>query len=251
MVADFKTSFADRMVGALQGKVAIVTGAGRGCGRAIAMGLAKAGAQVCCIARSRAEIEGAAKEINGQGGRAIAVRADVSDYDNVEAAITQAANTFGGVDIIVLSHGILAGAGLVEISDPKAWKQTVDINLVGTYYCVRAAVPHLKARGAGKIIIVGSGQGHRGSPGVSAYASSKSGLLGFMQSVASELIEFSISVNELLPGSVKTKLFDVAAPVRPNEWVKEPEDIAPIAVFMACQPDIGPTAQTFSLMRRI
>jgi 3-oxoacyl-[acyl-carrier protein] reductase len=251
--------------GALKGKVAIVTGAGRGVGRAIALGYARAGADVCCVARSEDEISATVELIQGEGGSGLAVTADVSDLKSVEAMVSRTIERFGGIDILLLSHGVMLSVGPIEQSDPEMWKKTVDINLAGTYYCVRSAVPHLKARGAGKIIVVGSGQGHNGTAGTSAYSSSKAGVWGLAQSLAAELVSFNISVNELLPGNVKTKLYDdtfqavVAAtppgaePLskqRSHEWLKQPEDVVPLALFLACQPDVGPTAQIFSLMRR-
>ena len=258
-------TFGERMKNVLNGKVAVVTGAGRGCGRAIAIGLAQAGAKVCCIARSGDEIESAVSEIKKNGGHAIAQRADVSDLNAVDAAFAQTVQTFGGIDIVVLSHGVAGGLGPVDQGDPREWKRTVEINLIGTYYSARAAIPHLKMRGAGKIIVVGSGQGHQGTASTSAYACSKAGVWALVQSLSAELVSFNVSVNELLPGNVKTKLYDETfqqvvamtpkggaslSEKRSHEWLKDPEDVVPLALFMACQPDIGPTAQSFSLMRR-
>lgn len=262
---DITTIFHERMQNILAGKVCVVTGAGRGCGRAIAVGLADAGARVCCVARSGKEIESTASSINRTGGRAIAAIADVSDLDSVEGAFERAVTAFEGIDIVVLSHGTASGLGPVDQSEPSEWKRTVEINLVGTYYCARAAIPYLKARGAGKIIIVGSGQGHQPTAATSAYSCSKAGTWALVQALAAELAGFKISVNELLPGNVKTRLYDQTfeqvvemtakgtvslAEKRAAEWLKEPKDVVPIAIFMACQPDIGPTAQCFSLMRR-
>jgi 3-oxoacyl-[acyl-carrier protein] reductase len=259
------TTFGERMKNVLDGKVAVVTGAGRGCGRAIAVGLARAGAKVCCIARSGDEIESAVAEIKKNGGQGIAQRADVSDLDSVNNAFAQTAQTFGGIDIVVLSHGVAGGLGPVDQGDPAEWKRTVEINLIGTYHSARAAIPHLKGRGAGKIIVVGSGQGHQGTASTSAYACSKAGTWALVQSLSAELVSFNISVNELLPGNVKTKLYDQTfqqvvamtpksgaslSEKRSHEWLKDPEDVVPLALFMACQPDVGPTAQSFSLMRR-
>jgi hypothetical protein len=129
----------------------------------------------------------------------------------------------------------------------------------------RTATPYLKSRGAGKIIVIGSGQGHQGTAATSAYASSKAGTWALVQSLAAELVTFNVSVNELLPGNVKTRLYDDTfkqlaavtpagttplAAKRSHEWLKRPEDVVPLALFMASQPDVGPTAQSFSLMRR-
>jgi 3-oxoacyl-[acyl-carrier protein] reductase len=263
------TEITERMArtadGALNGKVAIVTGSGRGVGRGIAVGYAKAGASVCCVARNLDEVAETAKLITDAGGSALAVKADVQDLASVEAMVAKTVEAFGGIDILVANHAVQPAAGPVEDTDPSLWRDTISINLIGTYHCVRSVVPHLKARGAGKIIAVGSGQGHRGSAGQTAYASSKAGLWMLVQSVAPELAPFNISVNELLPGHVNTKIYrdatakfggdapgDTQKPkdLRPAEWLKQPEDVVPLALFLACQPDFGPTAQSYSLMRR-
>jgi len=250
----------------LKDKVAIVTGAGRGCGRAIAHGLAMAGARVCCVARSAGEIAETVALIEADGGAAMAFAADVVDLASVEAMTAAAIQAYDGIDLVILSHGVALAVGPVESTDPADWRRTIEVNLIGSYHCIRAAVPAMKTRGAGKIIVVGSGQGHNGTASTSAYAASKAGTWALTRSVAAELIGVNISVNELLPGNVRTQLYDntfgqvVSAtpeggePIsakRSHEWLKVPEDIVPLALFMACQPDLGPTAQSFSLMRRI
>ncbi|ABQ70668.1 short-chain dehydrogenase/reductase SDR [Rhizorhabdus wittichii RW1] len=250
----------------LNGKGAIVTGAGRGCGRAIARGLAAAGARVCCAARSEKELAETVALIEADGGSAMAFAVDVTDLAAVEAMTETATAAFGGLDLLVLSHGVALAVAPIEGGDPADWRRTIEVNLIGSYHCIRAAVPPMKARGAGKIIVVGSGQGHNGTAATSAYASSKAGTWALTRSVAAELIGFNISVNELLPGNVRTQLYDETfaqtvamtpdggEPIsakRSHEWLKAPEDVVPLALFMACQPDVGPTAQSFSLMRRL
>jgi len=233
-----------------------VTGAGRGIGKAIAEAYGEAGASVCCIARTFSEIQSTAAEIEGKGGRALAVAADVCDVDAVRTAFAQAAQTLGGIDIVVINAGIIATNGPVEDSDPRRWKETLDTNLLGAYHCARAAIPHLRRRGAGKIITVGSGLGHRGRPGGSAYSSSKAGLWMLTRVLAQELAPYRISVNELVPGPVRTSISTGVAgsagqaPFAETEWFKAPADVVPLALFLATQPDFGPTAQSYSLMRR-
>ena len=238
----------------LAGKVALITGGGRGIGRAIAIAFAGAGAAVCCAARTRSEIEAVAGEIEAAGGQALAVTTDVADLASVQRAVDETAARFGGLDILVINAGVSTGRSEVVESDPAAWSRTIAINLTGAYHCARAAIPHLKARGGGKIITIGSGMGHRGAPGSSAYSCSKAGLWMLTRVLGQELRGDNISVNELIPGPVNTAMMPGAAAREAgtfdNEWFKEPEEVAPLALFLASAPDGGQTAQSFSLMRR-
>ena len=136
-------------------------------------------------------------------------------------------------------------------SDPVVWSQTVAINLTGAYHCAKAAIPYLKARGGGKIITIGSGMGRRGAPGSSAYSVSKAGLWMLTRVLGQELRGDNISVNELIPGPVNTAMMPAnGSRTFDGEWFKEPEEVAPLALFLAGAPDGGQTAQSFSLMRR-
>lgn len=239
----------------LAGKVALVTGAGRGIGRAIAVGYARAGAAVCCVARSQAEIDETAELIAQVGGRASCAVADVTDYASVEAAFHHAQIILGRVDIVVASAGGSVENKLVEDSDPLSWKHAIDTNLIGAYHTAKAAIPHLRQCGSGKLIFIGSGMGHRSAPTRSAYAASKAGLWMLIRVLAQELAEHNICVNELIPGPVLTSFIkgreDVLRAAGPSgEWMKEPDDVVPMALFMAVQPINGPTGQSFSLARR-
>ncbi len=244
--------------GELTGKVALVTGAGRGIGKAVATGYAAAGAAVCCVARTQSQIERTASEIREDGGTAIAVKADVTDYASVVQAFDSAARKLGGIDIVVINAGgNYDDSHDIESGSPEEWADTVHVNLIGSYHTAHVAVPHLRARGGGKIIAIGSGIGHRGRPGESAYASAKAGLSMLMRVLAQELWQHNISVNELIPGPVLTERVAQTLADRPDsvfqidsEWIKTPEDVVPLALFLATQPDKGPTGQTFSLMRR-
>jgi 3-oxoacyl-[acyl-carrier protein] reductase len=196
----------------LKGKVAIVTGAGRGIGRAIAVAYAKAGASVCCAARTLAQIQESAQIIEQEGGQALAVQTDVADLDAVEQMVEQTVEAFGGLDILVINAGVHYDRGRrVHESVPADWRATLEVNLFGAYYCARAAIPYLRQRGTGKIITIGSGMGHHGAAGGSAYACSKAGLWMFARILAQELAEFKISVNELIPGPVETAMNPNAA----------------------------------------
>lgn len=240
----------------LAGKVAVVTGAGRGIGKAIALGYAQAGAAICCAARTVPEINQTVEEIEAAEGRGLAVPTNVTKLESVQRMFQKTADAFGGLDILVINAGVNYDRRPVEESDPEDWRATVEVNLIGAYYCAQAAIPYFKQRGQGKIITVGSGLGHRGIPGRSAYACSKAGLWMLTRVLAQELWPHNISVNELIPGPVETSL--TASPTAKegsvfeinSEWVKTPEDVVPLALFLAEQPVVGPTAQSFSLMRR-
>ena len=244
--------------GELSGKVAVVTGASRGIGKAIAIGYAAAGASVCCVARTESDLAVTVTEIERAGGDASAVRADVTDYDSVVNAFDAVAREFGGVDIVVINAGgNFDNSPDAESSSLEQWTQTIQVNLIGAYYTAKAAIPHLKRRGGGKIITIGSGLGRRGRPGGSAYASAKAGLSMLTRVLALELWPHNISVNELVPGPVLTERVAESYAHNPgsvfqddSEWVKTPEDVVPLALYMATQPEKGPTGQTFSLMRR-
>lgn len=240
----------------LDGQAAIITGGGRGIGRAIALAYAEAGADVCVTARSKSEIEQVAGQICQSGGRAIAVTCDVAERQSVEAMIQQAFNEFGRLDILVNNAGGGLERTLVGEDDPDVWRQVVEINLLGTYYCTRAALPHLKADGGGRIINIGSGMGHQPRAKNSSYNVSKAGVWMLTRCLSLELWESGVTVNELIPGPVHTDLTadifpkNQAHPAISSEWVKSPEDVVPLAMMLATQSDKGPTGQSFSLARR-
>ena len=185
------------------------------------------------------------------------VEADVTDQESVDRLFSTIDRAYGHLNIAVANAATNYHHGYVDDSDHDMWVKTVEVTLLGTYRTVRGAIPRLKAAGAGKIIIIGSGLGHNGRPGSSAHACAKAGTWMLTRILAMELEESRISVNELIPGPVLTpgsqlyrkksedSVFEVG-----GEWIKQPEDVVPLAVFLASQPDRGPTAQSFSLLRR-
>lgn len=238
----------------LQDKVAVVTGASRGIGKAIALGYAQAGARVCCAARTPEALAEVVTAIEQMGEEALAVTTDVQEEAAVEVMFEEIVAHFGGLDILVVNAGGNFEKSSLENSDSASWKQTIDLNLFGAYYCVKHAIPYLKQRGAGKIITIGLGLGHSGIPNDSAYACSKAALWMLTQVVAQELATENISVNELIPGPVQTAMsteaFRKNVVEKNHDWLKNPDDVVPLALFLATQPEWGPSAQSFSLMRR-
>lgn len=239
----------------LEGQAAVITGGGRGIGRAIALAFARAGADVCVTARSTAEIETVAGEIVDMGRKGIAIPCDVSDAAAVDRMMEQAVEQLGRLDILVNNAGGGQERTKVGEDDPAVWTAVIEINLLGTYYCSRAALPHLKT-GGGKIINIGSGMGHEARSTNSSYNVAKAGVWMLTRCMALELWEQGILVNELIPGPVETELtgglFQAGKPhpTIGSEWVKAPEDVVPMALMMATQPQHGPTGQSFSLARR-
>jgi len=239
------------MAGSLAGQVAIVTGAGRGIGAAIAEALGAAGATVICTARSDDEIAATAGRIAAAGGSARAIRADVTDLAQVAALYEQA----GGLDLLFVNAGASLDKVSVARSDPAAFAATFEVNFHGAYHCARLAIPHMRARGGGRMVMVGSGLGHSSRFGNAAYSCSKAALWMLVRVLAEELREDGIAVNELVPGPVRTAMTASeqradAATKNPLEWLKAPEDVVPLAMFLATTPAPGPTGQSFSLMRR-
>ena len=241
----------------LENKVALVTGASSGIGRAIALAWARAGARVACAARSEGGLAETVAAIEAIGATGLAVRADVTRRADVERMFEETVSAFGGLDIVMINAGGNLERGRVGEDDPENWVATVQLNLVGAYYTARESIPHLKARGGGRILLMGSGMGHRAAAGASAYCVAKAGAWMLTRALAEELVEHGITVNEIIPGPVwtpatvrehETDGWSVAS--IPNEWVKQPEEVTPLALFLASQPEPGPTAQTFSLLRR-
>jgi 3-oxoacyl-[acyl-carrier protein] reductase len=243
----------------LVGKLALVTGAGRGIGEAIAIAYAAAGARVACTARTRSQVEETAERIRADGGHAIAIAADVTDPNAVATLFDQVGSAFGGLDIVVLNAGGNPERSRIEQGRPEDWRASIELNLFGAYHCAREAIPHLRKRGDGKILMMGSGMGHRGMPGQSSYCVGKAGLWMLTRILAEELIEDGICVNEIIPGPVNTELTradrETNDPSTPfaitSEWVKEPQDVTDLALFLACQPANGPTGQSYALLRRV
>jgi 3-oxoacyl-[acyl-carrier protein] reductase len=225
----------------LAGKVAVVTGASRGIGRATAFRLAEAGARVVVNYRSD---EQSARALCGElldiGAESFAFRADCAQPDEGRALISSAADEFGGVDLVVANAGIWEGAPIAQL-DEELWDRVIDVNLKGTWSVCHAAAPQLKKRG-GNIVIVSSTAGQRGEAGYSNYAASKGGQISFAKSLATELAP-DVRVNCVAPGWVDTELNDpvfgdtaykrTVADNIPLRRIATADDVACSIVFLA------------------
>ena len=187
----------------LKNKTALITGGGRGIGRAIALAFAREGATVVVSARTKEQVDAVAKEI---GANAVALVCDVADPDSVNTMFTRAHEALGrGPDILVNNAGIAESATLVN-TDDELWHRHLNTNLSGTFYCTRAALPSMIEKRWGRIINVASIAGKTGAPYISAYAASKHGVLGLTRSVAHEVATLGITANAICPGYVDTEM---------------------------------------------
>lgn len=222
----------------LTNKIALVTGAGRGIGKAIALIFAREGADLVICSRTEAEIEATAHLIHSLGRRALAIKADVSNEEEVRVLVARAMAEFGRIDILVNNAG---GAGspkpLLE-TGLKEWNQILAINLTGTFLCSKAVAPLMVERGGGNIINLSSGMGKRGRPRYGPYCASKFGVEGLTQVQAMELKEYGIAVNALAPHALVAieRLRERALRQRSQgAQVLEPEEVAEAALFLATQ----------------
>lgn len=186
----------------LQGKSAVITGAGSGLGRATAQLFAAEGAQVVCVDVSRERVDAVAAELTGQGGKAVAVTADVRSESDVESAVAAAVDTYGRLDIMYANAGIMVpGMGRVALEDldVEAWETTLSVNLTGVFLCAKYATRAMKQSGGGAILVTSSMAALRAYPGAHAYAASKGGVNALVMNLAVELGKYGIRVNALCP----------------------------------------------------
>jgi NAD(P)-dependent dehydrogenase (short-subunit alcohol dehydrogenase family) len=227
----------------LEKKVAIVTGASRGIGRAIALGFARAGADVALAARSEGDLKSLADEIDEIGRRAIVVPTDVTQRDQIESLVTRTVEELGRLDILVNNAGGTRFMSPILGLRPEGWDKAMALNLDSVFHATQLAAQHMAAAGGGSIIQVSSVAGIMGTPGLSYYSAAKGGVRLLSQSVAKELAESNVRVNSIAPGWVAT---DLNANLRVDEstdkfvtdmvpmkrWA-EPEEIVGAAIFLA------------------
>lgn len=191
----------------LKDKVALVTGAGSGIGKAAALKLAAEGAMVAVLSRTADEVEKTCAEIKAGGGESIALTADTSDESQMRVAVQKLTETFGGLDIVIANAGINGVWAPIDDLTPEEWDKTIAVNLRGTYLTLHLTVPHLKRRG-GSIVVVSSINGTRTftTPGATAYTATKAGQVAMVQQLALELGRHRIRVNAVCPGEIETNI---------------------------------------------
>jgi 3-oxoacyl-[acyl-carrier protein] reductase len=217
----------------LAAQVALVTGAGRGIGAAIAATLADLGAAVVLCGRTRAPLDSTAAAISKAGHRAEALECDVMDLRSVEAAAAHVEKSFGRLDILVNNAGVGGFGGPLHQLPPEAWEQVLNTNLRGVYYCIRAFAPLMIRARTGHIINISSLAGKNALPNGAAYAASKWGLNGLSYSVAEELRVHNIRVSVVCPGSVDTELTPHAG--KDKSKMLRPEDVAHTVAMLVTQ----------------
>lgn len=191
--------------GELLDRVAIVTGAGRGIGRAVALELATQGADVALVARTEAQLQAVAEEIRALGRRAEVVVADVAQSSEVNEAVSRAVKSFGRLDILVNNAGITRDTLILRMKD-EDWDKVLEVNLRSAFYFARACAKHMLKNRYGRIVNISSVSGLVGNAGQCNYAASKAGLLGLTKSLARELASRGVTVNAVAPGVIKTDM---------------------------------------------
>ena len=258
----------------LKGKVAIVTGAGRGIGRAIALTLGREGASVIVNDIDLAVAEEVARNITSMGSRSLAIRADVTKTDEVGTMVNQTLDSFKKVDILVNNAGIVYDAGgptarkVFAESGFEDWRKDIDLILYGTLNCMKAVIVHMIEQKSGRIVNISSDQGrfNNGLKGLSIYGAAKGGIIALTRNVAVEVAPYGITINTVCPGIIKTtraSLAEKQKETRPKEYefyksmekamlgtiplgrMGEPEDIANFAVFLASNAASWTTGQCY------
>ncbi len=245
----------------LRDQVAVITGAGRGIGKAIALAYAREGACVVAVARTAAEVRETAQEVKRLGRQALAVQADVSVNSQVEAMVQTALDEFGHIDLLVNGAGVYGPIGPLVSIEPEQWLQTVAINLGGMFLCCRAVLPGMMHRRFGKIINISGGGAASPRPNFSAYATSKAAVVRLTETIAAEVQPFNVSANAISPGGVDTRLIDYvldAGEAAGKEGLEESQrikagygtplgEVAALALFLASRVSDGLTGRLISV----
>ena len=214
----------------IKNKNALITGAGKGIGKAIALALAKEGVNVILVSRTQTDIDQLADEASNLGVKSLALAADVSDINSINSAVEKALSKFKTIDILINSAGIASFGKFMEL-EPAAWEKIIQVNLMGTYYTTRAVIPNMIERQTGDIINISSTAGLAGNALTSAYSASKFAVLGLTDSLMQEMRKHNIRVSALTPSTVATDMAkDLNLTDGNPEKVMQSEDIAELLI---------------------
>jgi NAD(P)-dependent dehydrogenase (short-subunit alcohol dehydrogenase family) len=233
----------------VKGKIAVITGGGRGIGQAIAFAFAKAGAKVVITSRKAQDLEATANEIKAFGGEAFPLPAHLGKAEEIKKMVSTVMEKFGRIDILVNNAGASPAMGSVLECDERLWDKLMDINLKGAYFISQAAANIMVKQGGGKIINIASVDGYNPEPGLSIYSISKAGMRMVTRAFASELISHNIQVNTIAPGPISTKMMDshwghlppeeaqktkeAVEKMLPSGRIGNPDEIAGAALYLA------------------
>jgi NAD(P)-dependent dehydrogenase (short-subunit alcohol dehydrogenase family) len=224
-------------LGSLKDKGVLITGAGRGIGKRLAIGFAAQGARIGLLARSQPEIDLAKLEIEHAGGSALRIRADVRDFEHMCAAAERMRAVFGGVHVLIAAAGIQGPIGPFVEAKPKQWAEAIDINLVGVMHACRAVLTQMIERRSGKIIIISGGGAANPRPGFSAYAATKAGVVRMAETLAEEVRDFNVQVNCMAPGASYTHMTDEILHAGDRAGRKEIEDAEHVRLTGGIAPE--------------
>jgi NAD(P)-dependent dehydrogenase (short-subunit alcohol dehydrogenase family) len=241
----------------LTGKVALITGASRGIGEAIALACSKAGAKAVLASRKQADLDRVAQRIREAGGEALAMAAHTGDQAAITAVVEKATSLYGGIDVAVNNAATNPHFGPILNAEESQWDKILDVNVKGYFRVVKACVESMKSRGGGKIINMASVAGLEPQPMMGVYSVSKAAVLMLTKVLAAELAPFNIQVNAIAPGFVKTKfsaalwqnpqINQAILDLIPQKRMAEPEEIAGLAVYLASPASSFVTGSIFSI----
>lgn len=238
----------------LSGQVALVTGASQGIGRAIAVALGRAGAQVACVARNRQKLEAVVAEIAGAGGQAAAWECDVTNAEQINSVVDAVVEKWQRLDILVNNAGITRDTLVPRMTD-EDWDQVIATNLRGAFLFTRAATRPMMQQRYGRIINITSVSGLVGNPGQANYSASKAGLIGFTQTVSRELGGRKVTVNAVAPGFIESEMsaalgdsiLDEVKKRIPAKRLGKPEEVAQLVLFLASPTAAYITGETITI----
>ncbi len=238
----------------LKGKVALVTGAAQGIGRSIALLLARNGADIVVSDVNLEKAEETSREIEAMGSKAMAIKVDVSHWEEVEKMVDSILEKFGKIDILINNAGITRDKLILRMTE-EDWDAVLNVNLKGTFNCTKAVVRHMAKQRSGKIVSIASVVGEMGNAGQANYSASKAGVIGLTKTIAREFAQRGINVNAIAPGYIETPMTEVLPEkvkeelkrLIPMERLGKPEDVAEAVLFLVSEESNYITGQVLNV----